>query len=106
MLFFPKFFNDFENKYADSIYFFYDDKNIFRCPDCNNIKFYIDKKFFYHKCPINNNEITFDINKNKENKFKTKVNQIENKCNKHKNEFFSFYKDDNYYCGQCIREKK
>ena len=84
---------------------FYDKENIFRCPDCNNIKFYIDNEF-WHKCPINNKEIkiTFDIIKNKENKFKSKINQIENKCIEHQREF-SYYKDGNYYCGQCIREK-
>ena len=89
--------------YIEPTDIYYDEENIFRCPDCNNIKFYIDNEFV-HKCPINNKEIkiTFDIIKNKKNIFKTKVNQIENKCNKHKKEF-SYYKEDNYYCSECIR---
>ena len=54
--------------YPDPIDLIYDENNIFRCPDCNNIKFYVDKEFV-HKCPKNKNEIkiTFDIIKNKLN---------------------------------------
>ena len=70
----------------------YDEENIFRCPDCNNIKFYIDDEFI-HKCPINNKEtkITFDIIQNKENNFKINVNHIKKVINIKKN-FYYFIK--------------
>ena len=81
--------------------FYYDKNNIIKCPKCNTMIFYINKKFF-HECSIMNE--TFEINENtikdKNNKFICDVNKIENMCVEHKKEFL-YYKNTNYYCEEC-----
>ena len=87
--------------------FFYDDKNILKCPNCNNLIFYVENKII-HKCPFNNEiyEINEDVIKCNSNKFKCDINKINNIiCVNHQKEFL-YYKDSNYYCSLCLREKK
>ena len=85
---------------------FYDDKNLIRCPYCNYSIFYLNEEF-EHFCPINNQKFHFNHNyfKNKDNEFISEVNVIKNMCVKHNKEFL-YYKDSNYYCGECLRDKK
>ena len=86
---------------------YYDEKHIINCPYCNIIIFYINKSW-EHECFMKNNE-KFVINKiflkNRENKFLRDINKIENRCIKH-NEEFLYYKNSNYYCIECLKEKK
>ena len=87
---------------------FYDNNNIIRCPNCNNIIFFI-VNYYYHKCP-NKEKESFEINKNiiknQKNKFLcNKIYEIGNKCLKHNCEFL-YYKKSNYYCSKCLIEKK
>ena len=87
--------------------FYYDSKNVLKCPKCNNLIFYVENKFA-HKCSSDNDEIIFDLGviKSNSNEFKCDINKIGNvMCVKHKKEF-SYYKDMNYYCSSCIKEKK
>ena len=94
----------FINKYTKNL--IYDEENIIKCNYCNFKLFYINQ-FYEHKCPMKNEE-TFIIDENvikdKQSNFLCNVNQIENKCVKH-NEEFLYYKDSNYYCKKCIEEK-
>ena len=86
--------------------FYYDEKKILKCPNCNNVIFYV-KNEMIHKCPLKQNTI-YKINeemiKNKSNKFLCDFNNIDNKCVKHNNELLLYYKDSNYYCSECLRE--
>ena len=94
----------FINKYTKNL--IYDEENIIKCNYCNFKLFYINQ-FYEHKCLMKNEE-TFIIDENvikdKKSNFLCNVNQIENKCVKH-NEEFLYYKDSNYYCKKCIEEK-
>ena len=85
--------------------FYYDKNNIIKCPICNTMIFYINKKFI-HDCLIMNEtiEINEKIIKEKENGFICDVNKIENTCVKHKKEFL-YYKNTNYFCEECEKEK-
>ena len=82
--------------------FYYDKDNLIRCPDCNNLIFYIEN-YTNHNCPIKDNyiEINESIIKDKSNKFLCKIDNIENKCVIHKKEF-KYYKNSNYYCSLCL----
>ena len=83
---------------------YYDEKNVLKCPNCNNMIFYIENKMS-HKCPFNQNYFVIDEKdiKNKSNKFLCEINKIENLCVKHKKEFL-YYKNSNYFCSECLRE--
>ena len=85
---------------------FYDDKKFIRCPYCNYAIFYLNEEY-EHDCPINEQKFHFNHNyfKNKDNIFIPDINVIQNKCVKHNKEFL-YYKDSNYYCGECLRDKK
>ena len=83
--------------------FFYDIENVIKCPNCNNIIFFIVNNY-YHKCLIKEEE-SFEVNKNINKKFLCNINKIENKCAKHNCEFL-YYKELNYYYSSCLKEKK
>ena len=86
--------------------FYYNDKKLVRCSYCNNLIFYINKNV-YHHCPIENKgfEINENIIKEKDCKFICDINNIKNECVLHKKEFL-YFKDSNYYCRDCLKEKK
>ena len=83
--------------------FFYDKENVIKCPNCNNIIIFIVNNY-YHKCLIKEEE-SFEINKNITKNLLCNMNKIENKCAKHNCEFL-YYKELNYYCSSCLKEKK
>ena len=95
-----------EIKLNDLDNFYYDKKNIIKCPYCNFMTFYINNNYC-HFCPIKKEKFILNKNifKNKDNQFLCDVNETENKCVEHEKEFF-FYKDSNYYCSDCLSEKK
>ena len=101
---------DYENGYIENmkVYddFYYDKDNLLRCPNCNNLLFFVKNKIT-HVCPNKDNK-TFEIDesliRNKSNEFICKIDNIDNKCATHKKEF-QYYKDSNYYCSLCLREK-
>ena len=87
--------------------FYYDSKTVLKCSKCNNLIFYVENKI-NHRCPTDDDKI-IEINealiKSNSNKLKCDVNKIDNIiCVQHKKEFL-YYKDSNYYCSLCIREK-
>ena len=86
--------------------FYYDKDNLLRCPNCNNVVFYVENEIT-HVCP-NKESKSFEINesviKNKSNEFLSKIDNIDNKCATHKKDF-QYYKDSNYFCSLCIRGK-
>ena len=89
-------------KFYDEIY--YDRKNVLKCPKCNMVIFYIENEII-HKCFENNiYEINEEMIKNKSNEFICKLNNIDNKCVIHEKELL-YYKDSNYYCSLCLKEK-
>ena len=92
----------YQNFYPRKIY--YDNKNVLKCPKCNNLIFYVNEELI-HKCPIENE--TFKIYeeeiRNKSNKFLCDINNIDFKCVNHQKDFL-YFKDSNYYCSECIKE--
>ena len=85
----------------DKNFFSYIQK-IMKCPYCNIIIFYIND-YFEHYCSLKNNE-KFIINKENIDIFLCDINEIENKCMVHKQEF-TYYKNSIYYCDKCLKEK-
>ena len=103
--------DDYENDCVETmkVYddFYYDKESLLHCSDCNNILFYVENETA-HVCPNKENEtveIDESLIKDKSNKFVCKIGNLQNKCANHKKEF-QYYKDGNYYCSLCLREKK
>ena len=83
---------------------YYDNKNVLKCPTCNNLIFYVENKLT-HECSIENKTYKiyeYEI-KNKSNEFMCDINNIDFKCVNHQKDFL-FYKDKNYYCSKCLKE--
>ena len=86
----------YQNLHTKNIY--YDNKNVLKCPKCNNLIFYVEEEYV-HECSIDNK--TYNINQNE--KFMCDINNIDFKCEKHQKDFL-YYKNSNYYCSECIKE--
>ena len=88
----------------DSREIYYDKNNVLKCPNCNNLIFYVED-ILIHECPIKNKtyEIYEDKIKSKSNEFMCDINNIDFKCVKHQKDFL-YYKDKNYYCSECLKE--
>ena len=74
--------DDYENDHVENMKvhdeFYYDKENVLRCPDCNNIVFYVENKST-HVCPNKeNNTVKIDESmiKDKGNKFVCKIGNL------------------------------